>query len=319
MQAPIASHQEGRATERVASHIDLKVRTLLRREPSPEGGWRWAINPYDGCAFGCTFCHLRLDRKDFAGWLSFEKRIAVKTNSVEVLRRELEAAALDRPIHLGTATEPWQPAEEHFRLTRSILAALEELETVDLRIHTRSSLIARDADLIRELSRKGDVTVTLSIGSLDDRVNRLLEPLAPSAFRRLAALEALSRAGVKVGLMVSPVMPGLEEEELGLEPLLVRASNAGARFAGVSMLQLGPGQRETFLAHVTTAYPELAARFRRVLGRRPPTEEEKAELHSSFHRLCERVGLLPAAESPAPKSPRRDTPSQLALFDASLT
>lgn len=299
---------------RAPTYVDLRVRAVLQREPTPQG-WRWAVNPYQGCALGCTFCNQRLDQQDFSGWLAFEKRIALKSNAVEVLKHELRAlGSLDRPIVLGSSTEPWQPAEEHFRLTRSILGELAEHQGVELVVYTRSSLIARDADLLRTLSRKERVTVVFSIGSLDERVNRLLEPRAPQAFRRLAALEALSRAGVRVGLAVSPVMPGLDEEELGLEPLLSRAAHAGARFASIQPVQFSQGQRENFLTHVTSAYPELASRFRRVLGRRAPTEEEQLALKLAFARLCERVGLLPVGELPSER-PAHPAPAQLPLFD----
>ncbi len=302
---------------RGVGYADLKVRSLLRQLPT-DGGWAFSLNPYEGCELGCAFCPARLDRKDFGQWLLFEKRIAVKSNAAEVLRLELaESSSGQREIHLGTASDPYQPAEEHFRLTRAVLSVLQNAPPRALRVQTRSSLIARDTDLLAALSRKTKVTVTFSIASMDDRVNRLLEPKCPSVFRRLAALEALSRANVTVGLQVSPVMAGLDEDELGLEPLLSRAANAGAHFAGLSFMQFRPGQRESFLSHVTRAYPEMAARFRRVLGRRPHTDDERAHLLVRFYRVCERLGLEPIEPVLADKrEERRAAPAQLNLFDA---
>lgn len=300
-----------------ARYAAVRVGSILRQDA--EGGpWHWSVDPYQGCEFACSFCQARLDRRDYRAWRSFETQVGVKSNAVEVLMRELRSEQLEgRPIVLGAATDPWQPAEEHTRLTRAILEALTQLDDLDLRVHTRSSLIARDTDVLRRLAAKGRVTAVISIASLDERINRLLEPKAPSALRRLAALEALALAGVPVGLMVSPVMPGLDEEELRLEALLTRAANAGARFAGMSLMTFGPGQRENFLAHVTTAYPEFASRFRRVIGRRAPSDEERQALFQEFERLCARLGLLPLAHAELPRPPRRSAPSQLALFEDS--
>jgi DNA repair photolyase len=304
------------------TYTELRPMALLRQEADASGGWHWGLNPYEGCGFGCTFCRLRLDRKDFGAWREFEKRIGVKANAVELLMREVRALDGDglrgHPVVFGSAADPWQPAEEHFRLTRAMLGKLTDaagdLSGLEVRLHTRSSLIARDTDLLRELSRQARVTVVMSIASVDERINRLLEPGAPSAFRRLAAVEALARAGVAVGIHVSPVMAGLDEGELGLSQLLTRAANAGARFAGLSFMQVLPGQREGFLAQVTTAYPELSSRFRRVIGRRCATEDEQRPIRALFEKTCHHVGLESLFAAAPRLRPERE-PAQLGLFD----
>ncbi|MHB8879483.1 MAG: SPL family radical SAM protein [Myxococcaceae bacterium] len=299
-------------------YADSKVRSLLRQESEGGERWHWALNPYEGCEFACAFCRMRLDRKDFAGWRSFERDIGVKTNAVEALLRDLREQGLcGRELVLGSATDPWQPAEEHFRLTRAILAALGEVQGVSLRANTRSSLVARDTDLLKHLATRGKVTVAMSIASLDERMSLLLEPRAPTPFRRLAAMEALSRAGIEVGLIVSPVMPGLSERELGLEKLLTRAANAGARSAGISMMHFDhPGQREWLMSHLASAYPQLSFRLRRVIGHRARTDEERRSLLASFDDCCLRLGLAPLLPAIARKPPPRGEPSQLGLFDA---
>ncbi|MFL5319136.1 MAG: SPL family radical SAM protein [Myxococcaceae bacterium] len=306
---------DGRGVE----YVPLKSTRLFRQAVEPGKPWFWSLNPYRGCELGCTFCSVRLDRREFDGWSEFQKKVEVKTDAAERIAQELQSEEFrGRPVVLGTKTEPWQPAEEHVRVTRGVLEALSHVSGLDLRVMTRSSLIARDTDLLKKISDKGRVTVTFSLASLDERVNRLMEPKAPSAFRRLAALEALAMAGVNVGLMVSPVLPGLDEEELGLEALLRRASNAGARFAGMEFLKFDIGQRETFFNHVTRLYPELAMRFRRVVGVRPPTEADQAELAATFNRRCEELGLLPLWKAmqppPAPKQNEVKEVKQLGLF-----
>jgi len=301
---------------RAVEYQPLPVKTALRPSNGEGLAWHWTLNPYRGCEMGCTFCRVRLDQRELSSWLDFERRIGVKTQLVEAFRSDLRSEAFQkRPILLGSETEPWQPAEETFRVTRGLLAAMAEEEGLDVRIHTRSSLVARDTDVLLKLARKNRVTLTFSLASVDDRINRLMEPKAPSALRRLAAMEALARAGLETGLLVSPVMAGIDEKELGLEALLTRAANAGARFAGLGFLQLGPGERETFLSHATARYPALSARFRRVIGRRTHSDEDQRALTEHFRGLCGRLGLeaLEQRMNGAP-SERTAEPTQMALF-----
>lgn len=312
-------HETRPGEERYAHYRELRVRSLLRQESEGDGHWYWAINPYEGCEFACAFCRMRLDRKELGAWKSFERDIGVKTNAVEALVHDLREEGMgERELVLGSATDPWQPAEEHFRLTRAILTALCDFDgPVLLRVNTRSSLVARDTDLLKKLAAKGRVTVALSIASLDDRLTRLLEPRAPSALRRLAAMEALSRAGVEVGLMVSPVMPGLTLRELALDALLTRAANAGARSAGLSMMHFEHlGQREVLLAHLAQAYPLAAARLRQVIGHRPRSDDERRELLAVFDERCRALGLAPLLPAVAGKPPPPSEPAQLGLFDS---
>lgn len=324
MSGPItAATTTGEVVQRLAGdgrpvqYIGVKVRTLLRQAAEEHGPWHWVVNPYDGCEFACTHCPSRMDVKEAADWRSFEQRIRVRTNSVEAFIHDIHAPDFEkRQVVLGSGGDPWQQAEEHFRVTRALLQAMSQVHSIDLRISTRSSLIARDTDVLRTIGKKGRVTVAFSIPSMDERINRLMEPRAPSAFRRLAAMEALARAGISVGLMVSPVMVGLDEEELGLETMITRAANAGARFAGMNLLTFAPGQRESWLAQVTAAYPEAGTRFRRVIGRRAPTEDERATLFAHFDLLCQKHGLLPIHDAVAVRNePRRETAEQLQLFE----
>ncbi|MGA9519899.1 MAG: radical SAM protein [Myxococcaceae bacterium] len=309
--------QSWSAQGRPVEYVSIKVRTLLRRAAEGDGPWYWAVNPYQGCEFGCTFCSSRLNRTELEDWRAFEQRVRVKANAVEAFHRDVRASDFEnRQVVLGTSSEPWQQAEENFRVTRALLEAMATVDGVDLRINTRSSLIARDTDVLRKIARKGRVTVTFSIASLDERVNRLMEPRAPSALRRLAAMEALARSGISVGLVVSPYLPGLDEDELSLETLMTRASNAGVRFGGLVPIQFAPGQRENFLSHVTALYPDAATRFRRIIGRRAMSSEERAELRGRFDALCARLGVEPLHRVAPPRAVERRTPAaqQLTLF-----
>lgn len=306
------------APGRAVEYEPVKVKEILHQSLDPDVPWYWTLNPYVGCEFGCTFCHARGGRKDLAEWIDFEKRIGVKTNAVEAFWQDFHAQDFEgRTVVLGNSTEPWQQAEEKFRVTRAILAAMVKVDGLDLRINTRSSLIARDTDLLVPLAKKGRVTVAFSIASMEERVNRLMEPHAPSVFRRLAALEALARAGLHVGLVISPIFLGLDEDELGLEALVHRAANAGARFAGIRIMHFEPGERETFLANATQAYPQQASRFRRIVGRRPISADERQAFQEKFEATCRKVGLVAVAQSTvggASARARPPEPAQMSLL-----
>lgn len=296
-------------------YIAVRVHSLLRQQAQEDGGWHWRLDPYEGCQFGCIHCPVRLEREDSRGWRELESRIAVKVNAAQVLRAELHHEDFrGHPISIGEQTEAWQHVEEQVRLTRALLGLLVEEEGRELRISTRSSLIARDGDLLRDIARRNHLTVAFTLPSLDEKVNRLIEPRAPSAFRRLAAMEALSRLGVEVGLLVSPVFTGLDDDELQLKAMLTRAANAGARFAGIRFFVPAQQARDNFLRRVTEAYPDAATRIRRVLGRRTAQAEELKSLEKGFELLCRSLGLQPLEQAQAPRPQRPPAATQLALF-----
>lgn len=275
------------------SHSVETGREPVRHTLTAEGDPVWMVNPYQGCELGCVFCPVRIDEPNFQSWRQFDGRVGINAHAIKSFVREVaQSRRLGCRVILGTRTEPWQQAEERFRLTRSVLEALASLDRVDLCATTRSSLIARDGDLLRQIAARGNVRITFALACLDDRISRLLEPRGPSALRRLAAMEALASAGVPVGLLVSPIFAGLDEDEIGLESLLTRAAHAGARFAGMSWMHFGLGQRKNFLSHATAAQPESAARLRRIIGR-PSPSEAKARLEFAFSAHCRRLGLLP--------------------------
>lgn len=283
--------------------------------------WQRTVDPYQGCEFACAFCPIRLNETDFVAWRRFARRVGINASAAKQFIAEVSARRWNGlSVVLGARSEPWQQAEERLRLTRSVLEALAKAEKVHLRATTRSSLIARDVDVLRRIASRGSASITFSLACLDDRVNRLMEPHAPSALRRLAAMEALARSGIRVALLVSPVYAGIDEHELGLEPVLNRAANAGAQFAGIAFLQLDPGQRQNLLRHLTAASPQSAARFRRILGRRTSSDETRARVAEEFEGHCRRLGLLPLERMDEPtRAGALPGPSQLSLFASSQT
>jgi DNA repair photolyase len=280
----------------------------------------WALNPYSGCELACTFCAARqLSPFKDADLRLFERDIHARTNAAEAVARALRSGALDAaPLLLGTTCDPWQPAERVSQVTRSALDVLARFGKVDLWAMTRSTLAPRDADLLSMIGRQGRARVVFSIGTLDLRLSRLLEPLAPTPDRRLVAMEALARAGVEVGLAVSPVLAGLNDALPALEGLLRRASSAGARFAWAESLSMPKPARAKLVRHVSHFDPELATRYDRLLARsveHDPHAEER--LQARFDEACGKVGM-PQVGSPAHALLRRAAVEgetrQLSLF-----
>ena len=258
---------------RGTSFVRLAVRSVLN-SPASTGMGFWSINPYIGCEFGCTYCYARDthrytlerlgQRADTPAWLDFEQRILVKTEVADVLARTLDPARLGRDsLVIGTATDPYQPAERRFRLTRAILERLLGFRGLVLGIITKSPLVTRDLALLQALSARHEVTVNISLASLDARLVRRLELRSPVPRARIRALRRLAAGGVHVGLLIAPIVPGITDDREGLSRLMEAAKEAGARYVVGSALRLGPAARRRFLPVLAREFPELAGRYRR--------------------------------------------------------
>ncbi len=200
-------------------------------------------------------------------WLAFEKQILVKTSAAAVLTRTLFPARLaGSSLVIGTATDPYQPAERKFRLTRSILEALRSWKGLSLGIITKSPLILRDAALLAELSQRHDLSVNISIASVDPVILRRLEARSPAPHARIRALKGLTDAGVYAGLMVAPVIPGVTDSREQLAAIMAAGKAAGARYVVGAALRLGPAARARFLPHLAREFPELVERYHTRFG-----------------------------------------------------
>ncbi|MGC4122242.1 MAG: radical SAM protein [Myxococcales bacterium] len=303
------------------AHPRVEVRTARSQDvllAIGEGPSRhFALNPYSGCAFACVWCRGRhvAPFKDADPRL-FERDIHARVNAVEAITRALRDGSLEKaPLVLGTHCDPWQPAEEKAQVTRSVLDVLARYGSVDLRAQTRSTLIPRDASLLAAIGRRGKVSVSFSIPTLDLKLAKLLEPLAPSPERRLVALETLARAGIRVGVQVAPVMHGINDSNKQLEEVLRRAQSAGASFATVMPLTMPAPARMAMVGFVSRFDPELATRYDKLLAR--GVESDRAlpdRLQADFQAVCSRLGLAsqhrPQRKLPPPETGQR----QLSLF-----
>ena len=251
--------------------------------PAQTGMDFWSLNPYVGCEFGCTYCYARyahryvVERARDQGRLAgeefteaFEQRIFVKENVLGALdadlRRYFRAAATATeplPIVIGTATDPYQPAERRFELTRRVLERLARYEGLSIGVITKSPLVARDRDLLLRLQRRNTVEVFVSLIATDAELVRRVEARSPHPAARLRALGKLTAAGVHAGLIVAPVLPGITDGTERLRDLFRAAKAAGARFIHSGPLRLYPAIRGTFLPVLDEQFPALAERYRR--------------------------------------------------------
>jgi DNA repair photolyase len=240
------------------------TRSVITRNDSPDVGFECSLNPYRGCEHGCVYCYAR-PTHEYLGLslgLDFESRIFVKQNAPELLRHELSRPQWKpETLVLSGVTDPYQPVERTLGITRACLQLLSECRQ-PVSIISKSSLVTRDIDLLRELARHDAVSVALSVTTLDEPLRRALEPRAASAERRLDAIARLNQAGIPAGVMVAPVIPGLNDHEI--PAVLARAAEAGARFAGYVLLRLPHGVKDLFERWLDVHYP---SRKQRVLSR----------------------------------------------------
>lgn len=197
-------------------------------------------------------------------WEAFEKEILVKSSAAEVLARTLNPARLaGHSLVIGTATDPYQPAERRFRLTRRILEVLQGYHGLTVEIITKSPLITRDLDVLQALSQRNEVSINISLATADPRLARRLELRSPVPAARLRALRRLTAGGVDAGLIIAPIIPGITDDWAGLARLMEAAKEAGARYVIGSALRLGPAARRRFLPILEREFPELYERYRR--------------------------------------------------------
>jgi DNA repair photolyase len=273
----------------------------------------WSLNPYMGCAHRCTFCYVRAfeRRADRPSDDRYGRSIRVKVNVAEVLRKELNRPSWrGEGVAIGAATDPYQPAEGRYRLTRACLAELAAASN-PFSLITRNPMIVRDLDVLSEAASRAEVGIVFSVPTLDEEVWRKTEPGTPPPRQRLRALSELVNAGLKAGVGMAPILPGISDRPEQLEEVVREARDAGATSIWANLLYLRPGTREHFLEHLARDWPEELARYERLYAGRAylsrkvaePVRAEVAELRSRYGIADRRqVRLEPAPE-----------PEQLAL------
>jgi DNA repair photolyase len=289
----------------------LRPRDLVNKfkgRPMPFG---WTVNPYRGCEMACRYCFARYTH-EFLGLndpAAFERRIYVKDADRGRLVAELRRARRSgESVAIGTATDPYQPAEGRFEVTRRVLEAARAVPGLHLSITTKSTLVSRDAGLLREISAGSDMTVNLSITTVDAALARRLEPRAPRPDLRFGVMKALADAGVAARLFIMPIVPLLTDDEANLRSLLAAARDAGAIGAESNVLFLRSGTRETFLEFLAIDFPRLVPEYERLYrGSAYAPADYVRETEERVRRLADEVGLSSRrrADRPDQRSPRQ--------------
>lgn len=293
-------------------------RSLLN-SPATTGMNFWSINPYVGCAFGCAYCYARYAHRyaaerlsdsmvtaesareqlaEMPPWLAFERRIFVKRESGAVLRRELRRpsryrALLRETVVIGTATDPYQPAERRFRVTRGVLETLAEQHGFSVTIITKSPLVTRDIDVLLRIATRSRLSVHVSLITADRELARRLEPRAPTPEARLRAIARLRAHGIEVGVNVMPVLPGITDSPRLLETLVRSVAEANASYLGACALRLQSAARQRYLPFIEVEFPHLASRYRATYARSHQAGERYREgLREYFRALCAEHGVV---------------------------
>ncbi len=271
------------------------TRSIIATNNSPDIPFDASINPYRGCEHGCIYCYARPTHEylGFSAGLDFETKILVKLDAATLLRRRLGAPSWQpRVVALSGVTDPYQPAERRLRITRGVLEVLAEFR-IPVAVVTKNHLVTRDADLLAGLARHEAGVVTVSVTTLDDRLQRLMEPRTSIPERRLAAVRTLTDAGIPVRVLVAPVIPGLTDHEM--PAILDAAARAGARGAGWVLLRLPHGVADLFSEWLDRHFPERKAK---VLGRIRETRDGRLNVAAFGERmrgtgeLADQIGRL---------------------------
>ena len=253
--------------------------------------FKWALNPYRGCTHACEYCYARKYQRhlELGTGDDFSTVILVKHNLPEVLRRELGRPTWTREhVAVGTATDPYQPIEGHYRLTRRCLEALIAAET-PFSVVTKGPMVVRDLDLLREATRGAGCEVYLSVPSVDEDAWSRLEPGTASPRQRIRAVRQMSDAGIDTGILMMPLVPGITTTRASIERSLQAFADAGVRQVGANVARLDPGVKEHFFAFLAREYPHLLEGYRRLYPRAYASKEYAAKVKETVRALSNRV------------------------------
>ncbi len=301
--ARLASISPAAATRRTSEerpeYFLLPVKSILNKCESGRVPFDWTINPYRGCEFACKYCYARYTHEFMElDSLAFEKKIFVKKDAAVLLTRDIATKysfaagreGVPEHICIGTATDPYQPAEKEYGVTRACLEELARHCGLSISIVTKSNLITRDIDLLQEIAKHSRLYVDITVTTLRPRLARMLEPRAPRPALRLAAIRKLREAGISVGALASPLIPGITDRDGELEALAAAAKEAGALWISSGVLFLMPSSAKQFLPFLREKFPRLTRQYeswysRNAYAPEPYRQKVAARLASIKSRL----------------------------------
>lgn len=295
--ARLAAEGESLREGHNVEYFTLPAKSLLNRCVSRRAlPFTWTINPYRGCEFGCRYCYARYTHEfmEMRDGMDFEQKIYVKQHAADLLRHELRRVKPGESIALGTATDPYQPAERRYEVTRAILEEFARHRGFELGIVTKSNLVARDLDVLEQIDRGNQLSIHVTVTTLDTNLARILEPRAPRPDLRLEAVRLLRQAGLHVGVSCCPVIPGITDAPQQIEAVIRAAAEAGADHLFANPLFLKPTAAAVFLPFLEQNFPKLVGNYReRYRDRAFLPESYGKRLSQLVRRLREKYKLTP--------------------------
>jgi DNA repair photolyase len=294
--SPLADAKRG------TEYFLLPVRSILNHCDSSRVPFSWTVNPYRGCEFGCQYCYARYTHEymELDG-ADFERKIYVKQDAGALAGRDLSMEKIrGEHVAIGTATDPYQPAEREFGATRAILEQMAARTGLSVSITTKSNQVVRDLDLLRRIAAHSSISVNLSIATMRPRLARMLEPRAPRPDLRMGAVRELRDAGISAGVFAMPVLPGITDREEDLDALARAARDAGAQWFAASVLFLMPSAQKQFLPFLDAKFPKLARRYREWFSHSTYAPEAyRREISARVAALRKKYGLGSRPTEPA--------------------
>jgi DNA repair photolyase len=293
--AKLASESEQIREGHNVKYFTLNARSILNKcSAGDRMPFTWTINPYRGCEFACKYCYARYTHEfmEMRDGISFEQKIFVKQHTAALLRRELKHVKPNEDIAIGTATDPYQPAERRYGMTRAILEELSLHSGLSIGLVTKSQLITRDIDVLQEVSKRNTIAIHHTVTTTDVDLARKLEPRAPRPDLRLDALRQLRHAGINAGVICAPVLPGITDTPANLEAVVKAAKDAGAAYIFANPLFLKPCSMKIFMPFLEEHFPHLVAVYEKRYGKEAYVSAAyRKQISSLIDSLCRKHGL----------------------------
>ena len=315
--ARLASLGESLDEGHKVEYFSLPAQSLLNKCDTARMPFTWTINPYRGCEFACKYCYARYTHEfmEMHDGLEFERKIYVKQNAGWLLRRDLKKVKRGQSIAIGTATDPYQPAERRFGMTRSILEELSHHAGFDISIISKSNMILRDMDLFKKIAEQNELSINLTVTTTDAELARLLEPRAPRPDLRLEAVRRFHDAGLRAGVAIAPVLPGITDSPKSLDAVVKAAADAKAQWIFANPLFLKPCSEKVFMPFLADKFPELLKSYQERYERNAylPAAYRK-QISTLVRKLKERyeIGEMRTVSSASPGGKPEE--QQLPLF-----
>lgn len=307
------SLEEGHKVE----YFSLPAQSLLNKCDTPRMPFSWTINPYRGCEFACKYCYARYTHEfmEMRDGFEFERKIYVKQNAGWLLRRDLKKVRSGQSMAIGTATDPYQPAERRFGMTRAILEELANHSGFDVSIISKSNMLLRDLELFQRIARQNNLSINLTVTTLDVELARLLEPRAPRPDLRLEAVRKLNDAGLRAGVAIAPVLPSITDSPKQLDALVKAAAEAGAQWVFANPLFLKPCSEKVFMPFLAEHFPALVASYKQRYAKNAflPAAYKK-QMSTLVKKLKSKYGIAEMRSVSSATPPQTRQEQQLSLF-----